>query len=201
VYQTVVKYSLDTLIAITVFIIISPVFILILFFLSLANNGKPFFFQKRPGKNEKIFTIIKFKTMNDKKDTAGVLLPDGDRLTRVGALVRASSLDEIPQLLNVVSGKMSFVGPRPLLPHYLPLYDDSQKKRHSVKPGITGWAQVMGRNAISWDRKFELDLWYINNQSFLLDLKILLITFKKVLFKENINKEGLATTEPFTGNK
>lgn len=198
-YQTVVKYSLDTLIAITVFIIISPVFILIVFFLSLANNGKPFFFQKRPGKNEKIFTIIKFKTMNDKKDTAGVLLPDGDRLTRVGALVRASSLDEIPQLLNVVSGKMSFVGPRPLLPEYLSLYNNEQKKRHLVKPGITGWAQVKGRNAISWNKKFELDSWYVANQSFLLDFKILLLTIKKVLFKEDINTEGHATTTPFNG--
>lgn len=166
----------------------------------LVNNGKAFFLQKRPGKSERIFTIIKFKTMNDKKDSEGNLLADEIRLTTIGKIVRATSLDEIPQLLNVIRGDMSFVGPRPLLPEYLPLYSDFQKKRHLVKPGITGWAQIKGRNAISWQQKFELDVWYVENQSFLLDFKILIHTVKKVLLKEDVNTEGQATTTPFRGN-
>ena len=200
-YKATVKPFLDFLVSLIVLIVISPIFLLITIFLSIANNGKPFFFQKRPGRNERIFTIIKFKTMNDRTDDDGKLLPDANRLTRVGAFVRATSLDEIPQLINVVKGEMSFVGPRPLLPHYLALYTKTQKQRHNVKPGITGWAQVMGRNAISWEKKFEYDVWYVANQSFLLDLKILLMTVKKVIFKEDINTEGVATTTPFTGKE
>lgn len=199
-YKNVVKFGLDTVVALMAFILISPIFLIVTFFLLFVNQGKAFFFQKRPGKNERIFTIVKFKTMNDRKDESGNLLADEKRLTRIGKFVRATSLDEIPQLLNVIKGDMSFVGPRPLLPQYLPLYNEFQRKRHLVKPGITGWAQVKGRNTISWPQKFELDVWYVENQSFLLDFKILLTTVKKVVFKEDINTEGQATTAPFSGN-
>jgi lipopolysaccharide/colanic/teichoic acid biosynthesis glycosyltransferase len=168
--------------------------------LGIANQGKPFFIQPRPGKNGKVFNIIKFKTMNDRKDEHGKLLPDADRLTPVGAFVRKTSLDEIPQLLNVIKGDMSLVGPRPLLTHYLHLYSDFQNLRHEVKPGITGWAQVNGRNAISWDKKFELDVWYVEHISFILDLKILFKTIRKVIKKEGINAADAATIEPFNGN-
>lgn len=169
--------------------------------LFISNNGKPLFFQKRPGKNEKIFKVIKFKTMNDKKNNEGNFLPDVERLTKVGQFVRKISLDEIPQLINVIKGDMSLIGPRPLLPEYLPLYNSEQKKRHKVRPGITGWAQVNGRNAISWQQKFKYDVWYVENRSFLLDLKIILLTIKKVFKSEGINKEGEATTVKFTGNE
>lgn len=199
-YKNGIKLVLDSVVALIALVLIAPIFILITIFLAFANQGKPFFFQKRPGKNERIFTIIKFKTMNDKRDKDGNLLPDAKRLTSVGKFVRATSLDEIPQLINVLKGDMSFVGPRPLLPEYLPLYTELQQKRHLVKPGITGWAQVSGRNAISWEKKFELDVWYVAHQSFLLDLKILLKTVKKVIFKEDINTEGVATTTPFKGS-
>ena len=167
----------------------------------MANNGKPFFFQRRPGETGKIFKIIKFKTMNGSTDALGNLLPDSQRLTKVGSLVRKSSLDEIPQLLNVLKGDMSLVGPRPLLIEYLPLYNDNQKRRHEVKPGITGWAQVNGRNAISWEEKFKLDVWYVDNQSFWLDMKILWLTIRKVLVREGINQDGQATMEPFKGSE
>tara|TARA_B110000503_G_scaffold142378_1_gene238969 strand:+ start:2878 stop:3480 length:603 start_codon:yes stop_codon:yes gene_type:complete len=199
-YSDFVKLGMDRLLAFVGFILVSPIFIIVTFFLLLANKGKAFFLQKRPGKNEQIFTIVKFKTMNDRKDISGNLLPDENRLTRLGKFLRVTSLDEIPQLLNVIKGDMSFVGPRPLLPEYLPLYNDFQRKRHSVKPGITGWAQVNGRNSVSWNHKFELDVWYTQNQSFALDFKILLTTVKKVIFKEDINTEGHATTVPFSGN-
>tara|TARA_R110002124_G_C8974716_1_gene515934 strand:+ start:93004 stop:93609 length:606 start_codon:yes stop_codon:yes gene_type:complete len=199
VYRNVVKLLLDITVALVLFILISPIFLIVTLFLVIANNGKPFFLQKRPGKNEEIFTIVKFKTMNDRKDKDGNLLSDAKRLTKVGKFVRATSLDEIPQLLNVIKGDMSFVGPRPLLPQYLPLYSELQRRRHDVKPGITGWAQIKGRNAISWQQKFKLDVWYVENQSFLLDLEILLTTVKKVIFKEDINTEGQATTSPFNG--
>ena len=199
-YSDFVKLGMDRLLAFVGFILVSPLFIIVTFFLLLANKGKAFFLQKRPGKNEQIFTIVKFKTMNDRKDISGNLLPDEKRLTRLGKFLRVTSLDEIPQLLNVIKGDMSFVGPRPLLPEYLPLYNDFQRKRHSVKPGITGWAQVNGRNSVSWNHKFELDVWYTQNQSFALDFKILLTTVKKVIFKEDINTEGHATTVPFSGN-
>jgi lipopolysaccharide/colanic/teichoic acid biosynthesis glycosyltransferase len=168
--------------------------------LILANQGKPFFFQLRPGKNGQLFKIIKFKTMNDKKDSDGNLLPDKYRLTKIGQLVRKTSLDELPQLVNVLKGDMSLIGPRPLLPEYLPLYNETQKKRHQVKPGITGWAQVNGRNAISWVQKFEYDVWYVNHVSFLLDFKIVYLTINKVFKREGITSENSASAEAFKGN-
>ncbi|WP_415328646.1 sugar transferase [Chryseobacterium sp. MMS23-Vi53] len=181
-------------------ILLSPVFLFVLIGLFIANNGKPFFFQRRPGKDERIFSIIKFKTMNDKKDVNGILLPDSERLTPIGAFVRKTSLDELPQLINVLKGDMSIIGPRPLLPEYLELYNENQKRRHEVRPGITGWAQVNGRNAISWSKKFELDVWYVDNASFVVDLRIIFLTVKKVFLKEGIYADGHATTEPFKGN-
>jgi lipopolysaccharide/colanic/teichoic acid biosynthesis glycosyltransferase len=198
-YSKIVKPILDFLLAVIAFIILLPVFLLVTILLFIANQGKPFFIQRRPGKNCKVFSIIKFKTMNDKKDTNGNLLSDAERLTAVGKFVRKTSLDEIPQLLNVIKGDMSLVGPRPLLTDYVQLYNKFQNQRHNVKPGITGWAQVNGRNAISWDKKFELDVFYIHNISFLLDLKILLLTVKKVLIREGISSEDTATIEPFQG--
>jgi Sugar transferases involved in lipopolysaccharide synthesis len=199
-YKNLIKRMIDFLIAFTGLIFLSPVFAVVLVILYIQNDGKPFFFQTRPGLNEKLFRIIKFKTMTDKKDSQGNLLPDSDRLTKVGSFVRQTSLDEIPQLINVLKGDMSIIGPRPLLPQYLPLYNESQKRRHEVRPGITGWAQVNGRNAISWAKKFELDVWYIDHLSFALDCEIIFLTFKKVFKKEGINKEGQATTEVFNGN-
>ncbi|WP_346985049.1 sugar transferase [Chryseobacterium sp. POE27] len=199
-YKNLIKRMIDFLIAFTGLIVLSPVFVIVLIILYFQNDGKPFFFQTRPGLNEKLFRIIKFKTMTDKKDSHGNLLSDSERLTKVGSFVRQTSLDEIPQLINVLKGDMSLIGPRPLLPQYLPLYNESQKRRHEVRPGITGWAQVNGRNAISWAKKFELDVWYIDHLSFVLDCKIIFLTFKKVFKKEGINKEGQATTEVFNGN-
>lgn len=199
-YSKLIKPILDFFAALIALLLFSPIFLLVWILLSIANQGKPFFIQPRPGKHGKIFNIVKFKTMNDRKDEQGNLLPDADRLTPVGAFVRKTSLDEIPQLLNVLKGEMSLVGPRPLLTHYLHLYSDYQNRRHEVKPGITGWAQVNGRNAISWDQKFELDVWYVNNISFLLDLKILFKTVLKVIKKEGINAADAATIEPFNGN-
>ena len=190
---------LDFLAALTGLFLLSPILIFVTVGLYLANSGKPFFFQLRPGKNERLFKIIKFKTMNEKKDGAGILLPDAERLTTIGQFVRKTSLDEIPQLLNVLKGDMSIVGPRPLLPQYLPLYSEEQKKRHQVKPGITGWAQVNGRNAISWEQKFEYDVWYVTQLSFLLDVKIVLMTVKKVFVREGISQEGQVTMEFFKG--
>ena len=199
-YKTITKPLFDFTAALVGLLLLSPIFIVVTIALFFANHGQPFFIQKRPGKNEHIFCIIKFKTMNDKKDTQGNLLPDAERLTAVGKLVRKTSLDELPQLINVLKGDMSFVGPRPLLPEYLPLYNDTQRRRHEVKPGITGWAQVNGRNAISWPQKFALDVWYVAHQSFALDLKILFLTVKKVFVSEGINTSGHATTERFKGN-
>ena len=164
-----------------------------------TNQGKPFFIQRRPGKNEKIFKLIKFKTMNDRKGKDGELLPDSDRLTRLGKFIRKTSLDEIPQLYNVLKGEMSLIGPRPLRVHYLTLYDDIQKKRHNVKPGITGWAQVNGRNSISWSNKFKLDIYYVKNISFMLDIKIFFLTIRKVILRDGITKPGQVTTEAFKG--
>lgn len=199
-YKNLLKRVIDFLIAFSGLILLSPVFLIVLVVLYFQNDGKPFFFQRRPGLNEKMFNIIKFKTMTDKKDSKGNYLPDADRLTSMGSFIRQTSLDEIPQLINVLKGDMAMIGPRPLLPQYLPLYNESQKRRHEVRPGITGWAQVNGRNAISWTKKFELDVWYIDHVSFLLDCKIVLLTVKKVFKKEGINKEGQATTEAFNGN-
>ncbi|MEC3875086.1 sugar transferase [Chryseobacterium salviniae] len=199
-YKNLFKRVIDFLIAFSGLILLSPVFLIVLIVLYIQNDGKPFFFQRRPGLNEKMFNIIKFKTMTDKKDSRGNLLADAERLTPIGNFIRQTSLDEIPQLINVLKGDMAIIGPRPLLPQYLPLYNESQKRRHEVRPGITGWAQVNGRNAISWAKKFELDVWYIDHISFALDCKIVLLTFKKVFKKEGINKEGQATTEAFNGN-
>jgi undecaprenyl phosphate N,N'-diacetylbacillosamine 1-phosphate transferase len=199
-YKHFFKRFLDFFVAIFGLLILSPIFIIAIVGLYFANQGKPFFFQLRPGLNGKIFKIIKFKTMNDKKDLAGNLLPDAERLTKMGSFVRKTSLDEIPQVWNVIKGDMSLIGPRPLLPEYLPLYNETQKRRHDVRPGITGWAQVNGRNAIGWNQKFEYDVWYVENMSFLLDLNIILLTIKKVMKTEGINAEGTATMEPFHGN-
>lgn len=200
-YKDIIKPTLDFLLSLFGFIILSPIFVVVTIGLYIANGGKPFFFQLRPGKDGKIFKIIKFKTMNDKKDSDGNLLPDADRLTKIGSFVRKTSLDEIPQLLNVIKGDMSLIGPRPLLPSYLELYNDFQRRRNEVKPGITGWAQVNGRNSISWEKKFEYDVWYVDNISFLLDCKILLLTILKVFKSEGINEEGQATSQEFKGNK
>ncbi|ANF51557.1 UDP-galactose phosphate transferase [Chryseobacterium glaciei] len=197
-YQTIFKPILDVIFAAVGLIILSPIFLVVTICLFFANDGKPFFFQKRPGKNGKIFEIIKFKTMNDKKGIDGNLLSDAERLTSVGSFVRKTSLDEIPQLINVLKGDMSFIGPRPLLVQYLPIYNAFQGRRHEVKPGITGWAQVNGRNAISWKKKFEFDVWYVDNLSFLLDVKIFFLTIKKVFIREGIAQEGQATMEMFT---
>lgn len=188
-YKDFFKPLLDFLAALIGLILLSPVFIVVMIGLAIANNGKPFFFQRRPGKNEKIFSIVKFKTMNDKTDSEGKRLPDAKRLTKIGKFVRKTSLDEIPQLINVLKGDMSLVGPRPLLPEYLPLYNEKQRKRHEVKPGITGWAQVNGRNTVNWDKKFDLDVWYVNNQAFWLDIKIVMMTIKKVFIAEGISPE------------
>jgi len=199
-YKNGIKPLFDFFAAFLGLLLLSPFFIFILLFLSVANNGKPFFIQPRPGLKGKIFNIVKFKTMNDKKDINGNLLSDSERLTKIGAFVRKTSLDEIPQLLNVIKGDMSLIGPRPLLVHYLPLYNDFQKQRHNIRPGITGWAQVNGRNAISWNQKFEYDIWYVANCSCILDLKILYLTIKKVIKKEGIASEGQTTTEAFKGS-
>jgi len=199
-YIDFIKRIIDFVLALIVLIIASPIFLFIMIFLAIANKGKAFFLQERPGKDEKIFKVIKFKTMNDKRDIDGELLSDAERLTSIGCFVRKTSLDEIPQLLNVIKGDMSLIGPRPLLVQYLPLYNNEQKRRHNVRPGITGWAQVNGRNAISWERKFDLDVYYVDNISLTLDLKIILITIKKVLASNDISSEGQATTTAFTGN-
>jgi lipopolysaccharide/colanic/teichoic acid biosynthesis glycosyltransferase len=195
------KRIFDLIISLTGIITFSPIIIFLSVGLFIANKGNPFYFQKRPGKNEKLFSIIKFKTMNNKKNSDGTLKSDADRLTYFGRIVRKTSLDEIPQLINVLKGDMSIIGPRPLLPEYLPLYNKAQKKRHNIRPGITGWAQINGRNAISWKKKFELDVWYVNNQSMFLDLKILLLTIKKVIKSDGISQKNQATVKPFNGNK
>lgn len=200
-YKFFFKRLIDCTLSLIGFIFISPIFIAVGIWLTIANRGAgAFFFQERPGKNEKIFRVIKFKTMNDRRDASGELLPDAQRLTRVGKFVRSTSLDEIPQLLNVIKGDMSLIGPRPLLVQYLPLYDETQRRRHEVRPGITGWAQVNGRNAISWEQKFAYDVWYVDNVSLSLDVKILLKTIQKVFKREGISSDSSATMEPFKGN-
>ena len=200
-YKHFIKPLLDVFTALIGLILLSPIFIGVVILLAIANNGRPFFFQTRPGKDEHLFKIIKFKTMNDKKDKDGNLLPDAKRLTGIGKFVRKTSLDEIPQLLNVLKGDMSLVGPRPLLPEYLPLYNEEQRKRHQVKPGITGWAQVNGRNALSWSDKFKRDVEYVEQQSFVLDCKILFLTLKKVLVSEGISQNGQVGMSKFEGNE
>lgn len=198
-YTSFFKRFFDFIFALLALVALSPVFVLVTIALFVANNGQPFFTQRRPGKDERIFKIIKFKTMNDKKDEGGQLLPDAQRLTGFGSMVRKTSLDEIPQLINVLKGDMSLIGPRPLLVRYLPLYNAEQRRRHEVRPGITGWAQVNGRNAISWEKKFELDVWYVDHVGLKVDVNILLRTIKKVFVREGISADGEATMKEFTG--
>lgn len=200
-YKHFFKRLIDFIIVFCVLAVIWPILLIITLWLHFANKGAgAFFFQERPGKDEKIFKVIKFKTMTDERDATGNLLLDAERLTKIGRLVRSTSIDELPQLINVLKGDMALIGPRPLLVQYLPLYSEEQARRHDVRPGITGWAQVNGRNAISWTKKFELDVWYVDHCSFLLDLKIILLTIKKVFVREGISQEGQATMEYFTGN-
>ncbi|HIX86000.1 MAG TPA: sugar transferase [Candidatus Parabacteroides intestinigallinarum] len=199
-YKHCFKRVMDFSIALIVLAIIWPILLVITVWLHFANKGAgAFFLQERPGKDGKIFKVIKFKSMTDERDADGNLLPDAQRLTKVGRFVRSTSIDELPQLINVLKGDMALIGPRPLLVEYLPLYTREQARRHEVRPGITGWAQVHGRNAISWSEKFKLDVWYVDHCSFLVDAKILFITIKKVLEKEGISHEGQATMEMFTG--
>lgn len=200
-YKAFFKRVLDFLAAFIGLIILFPVFVVVILCLAYYNKGSIFFFQERPGLKGKIFKVIKFKTMTDAKDKEGNLLPDAERLTKFGGFVRTTSLDEIPQLINVLKGDMSLIGPRPLLVSYLPLYNAEQAKRHNVRPGITGWAQVNGRNAISWEQKFEYDVWYVNHLGFLLDCKIFFLTIKKVFVREGITSDTSVTMEPFKGTK
>lgn len=199
-YTTFFKRFLDFLLAFIALLIASPLLLIITVLLAFVNNGKPFFFQSRPGLNKKLFNIIKFKTMNDKKDLDGKLLSDSLRLTKTGNFVRKTSLDEVPQLINVLKGNMSLIGPRPLLVNYLPLYSEVQARRHFVRPGITGWAQINGRNAIDWETKFKLDVFYVENLNFKLDCLILLKTIYKVFKREGINSTTSKTMEAFKGN-
>ncbi len=198
-YRVLIKPAGDFFVASVLLLLASPVFLLTCLALFVANRGKIFFFQERPGRGERIFKIMKFRSMNDRKDAQGELLPDEKRLTAVGKIVRKTSIDEIPQLINVLKGDMSLVGPRPLLVRYLPLYSEHQRKRHRVKPGITGWAQINGRNAISWKQKFDFDVWYVDNISFWLDMKILIRTISRVVKREGISSSTSATMEEFKG--
>jgi len=200
-YKHFFKRLIDFSVALIVLICISPLLLVVTLWLYFANKGGgAFFLQERPGKNGKIFKVIKYKTMTDERDEQGQLLPDDKRLTPVGSFVRSTSIDELPQLFNVLKGDMSLIGPRPLLPQYLALYSPSQARRHEVRPGISGWAQCHGRNAISWTQKFEYDVWYVDNVSFLLDIKILIMTVLKVVKSEGINEQGQATSNEFKGN-
>jgi len=202
-YKNCFKRVFDFIISLIVIICISPILLVVTIWLHFANKGAgAFFTQERPGKDGKIFKVIKFKTMTDEKDADGNLLPDADRLTKVGKFVRSTSIDELPQLFNVLKGDMALIGPRPLLVQYLPLYTPEQARRHEVRPGISGWAQCHGRNAISWTEKFKLDVWYVDHVSLITDLKVIFITIKKVLFKDDINQVGgeWATMDPFNGN-
>lgn len=199
-YRNLFKRTIDFIVSLIAFCLLFPIFIIVTALLFIANEGSPFFVQPRPGKNGRIFKLIKFKTMNDKKDAAGRLLPDAERLTAVGGFIRKTSLDEIPQLINVIKGEMSLIGPRPLLVEYLPLYSATQQRRHEVRPGITGWAQVNGRNAIGWQQKFELDVWYVDHVNLLLDCKIVLSTLMKVVKSEGVSHQGHVSMTKFTGN-
>lgn len=200
IYKNCIKRFIDIIFSVLIITLLLPILIVISIFLSYSNRGKVFFIQPRPGKNEKIFNIIKFKTMNDNMNKDGNLLPDIERLTTIGKILRKTSLDEIPQMINVLKGDMSIIGPRPLLVEYLPLYNEYQKQRHNLKPGITGWAQVNGRNAISWEKKFELDVWYVNNISLAIDCKILFLSFRKVFIREGINSSEEVIMNKFNGN-
>lgn len=199
-YPKIIKRFLDILISIGLLLILSPILVLVVVLVAIENKGNPFFFQVRPGLQGRLFRIVKFKTMTDEVDGNGKLLPDVDRMTSIGNMVRKTSLDELPQLINVLKGEMSLIGPRPLLPEYLPLYTKVQKTRHNVLPGITGWAQVHGRNAISWQEKFAYDVWYVNNISFWLDVKIVFLTIKKVVIRDGISSGNSVTMEKFKGN-
>ena len=197
----IVKSIIDKLSAALLLVILVPIlFMLCVLLLLSSNNSNIFFTQDRPGKDGKIFKLVKFKTMTDERDSNGNLLPDEQRLTKIGQFIRSTSLDELPQLWNIIKGDMSFIGPRPLLKEYLPLYNQHQARRHNVKPGMTGWAQINGRNQISWQQKFDYDVWYVDNISFSLDLKIVFLTIKKVIIRENINASDAATMQPFKGN-
>ena len=200
-YKHFFKRFFDFILSLSALLIAFPILLVVTIWLHFANKGAgAFFFQERPGKNGKIFKVIKYKTMTDERDASGKLLPDAERLTKVGRFVRSTSIDELPQLINVLKGDMALIGPRPLLVQYLPLYSKEQARRHEVRPGITGWAQVNGRNTLSWTEKFKHDVWYVDHYSFLLDLKIIFLTIKKVLIREGISQEGVATMEFFTGN-
>ena len=200
-YKDLWKRVIDFILSLLTLAILWPILLVITIWLHFANKGAgAFFLQERPGKNGKIFKVVKFKTMTDERDAEGNLLPDADRLTNVGRFVRSTSIDELPQLINVVKGDMALIGPRPLLSQYLPLYSEEQARRHEVRPGITGWAQCHGRNAISWTEKFKLDVWYVDHCSFLTDLKVIGITIKKVLVRDGISQEGNATMEAFNGH-
>lgn len=199
-YKHFLKRIFDFLISLIVLIIISPILLIVTIWLHFANKGAgAFFFQERPGKDGKIFKVIKFKTMTDERDAEGNLLPDAERLTKAGRFVRSTSIDELPQLINVLKGDMALIGPRPLLVQYLPLYSPEQARRHEVRPGISGWAQCHGRNAISWTEKFKLDVWYVDHVSLLTDLKVIFITIKNVLMRKDINSATAATMEYFDG--
>ncbi|SUB88423.1 Putative colanic biosynthesis UDP-glucose lipid carrier transferase [Porphyromonas macacae] len=199
-YKSFIKRVLDFIFALIALILLSPLILVLTLWLHFANKGAgAFFTQERPGKDEKNFKLYKFKSMTDERDRNGILLPDDQRITKVGRFVRKTSLDELPQLWNVLKGDMSFIGPRPLLVEYLPLYNEKQRKRHEIRPGITGWAQVNGRNAISWEEKFDLDIWYVKNISFIIDCSIFLRTIKKVLKKEGISSQTSETMEKFRG--
>lgn len=199
-YIKIIKPTLDWVVSLTILLLLIPLILFTTIMLLKITKGKPFFVQPRPGKDGKIFNLLKFRTMKDVYDSDGKLLPDKFRITRIGKWIRATSIDELPQLANVIMGDMSLVGPRPLLVKYLPLYDARQFKRHNVKPGITGWTQVNGRNSLNWNAKFEMDVWYVENISFLLDLKILFLTLVKVLKREGINAADAGTMVPFEGN-
>ena len=199
-YKHFLKPLCDKLLALVLLVVLSPIILGTMLLLAIANRGKVFFTQERPGKNEKIFKVIKFKTMNDRTDAEGNLLPDADRLTAVGRFVRSTSIDELPQIFNVLKGDMSFIGPRPLRVHYLALYSAEQHRRHEVTPGISGWAQVNGRNAISWSKKFELDVWYVDHISPATDMKVFWLTIYNILRRKDISKAGQATTEAFNGH-
>lgn len=200
-YKNCFKRVIDFTIVLMALLVIWPFLLIIYIWLTIANKGAgAIFYQERPGKDGKIFKVMKFKSMTDERDAEGKLLPDADRLTKVGKFVRSTSIDELPQLINVLKGDMALIGPRPLRVHYLPLYSKEQARRHEVRPGITGWAQVNGRNNISWTKKFELDVWYVDHCSLLTDIKVILLTIKKVLFREDINNDAVATMYPFDGS-
>jgi lipopolysaccharide/colanic/teichoic acid biosynthesis glycosyltransferase len=199
-YKRYIKQIIDFILALVAVVLLLPLFFLLSLLLFLAYSNNPYFVQARPGKNGMLFQLVKFRTMSEQRDKLGALLPDAQRLTTIGRFVRNTSLDELPQLLNVLKGDMSLVGPRPLLPEYLPLYNQTQNRRHEIKPGITGWAQVNGRNAISWQEKFSFDVWYVNNISFMLDLKILLLTIRKVFVIDEAIIDGTEAGQKFEGN-